>query len=358
MATEGLTYDRQTVLSHQLRGKLGLKRLTRKELFSRLQLIRTVEPITQQAYVKVEDEMWRGNEGNSPHGNPWHVSFHASQFPGSDMSCPRAGLYGMMDFPDSMPTDRRLRVLAAAGKGIEEELVRTWHRAGILISASPDEPVQTGFEHPDVWLTGSVDAIIKPEGWNKPLPVEIKSKYQRVIDEMRVGKRGPDPGHISQIKVQLSLVRMTQEKIFPELEPVTHGIIYYLSRDKPDETAEFRVDLDDRFFELGIARLKQWKAWFEESYLPSVNPSKKHPMGWRWSYQPCLYCPYKKTCQLDHQEGRTDLMDSIGIDRSQKVRPEYDPVAARQRVLNRWSKRSGDDKITVVSQPATATESN
>jgi hypothetical protein len=97
------------------------------------------------------------------------------------------------------------------------------------------------------------------------------------------------------------------------------------------------VDYDEKFFNVGLERLAEWKNLFEQDILPSENPSKKHPMGWRWSYPPCQYCPFKKTCQLDHKEGTTKLSDSIGIDRARLVRKDYDPDAAVKRVKERWN---------------------
>ena len=322
-----------------------LPNLTRQEFFSRLQLLRTVDPITDQAYKKVEEQRWRDRSGDNPHGNPWHVSFHASQFPGDDpMACPRKALYRMMDLPNAEPFRRRSRAVISAGKAAEIDLVQTWHEAGILISAPPTEEIQTGFEYPEAWLTGSVDSVLQPEGWTRPLPVEVKTKYQRDIDEMKLGKKGPDAAHISQLKVQLALVAHFQEEYWPGLDPVTHGYLYYLSRDNPSITAEFRVDLDKRFFEVGIERLKQWRLMFEEDVLPEISPSKKHPMGWRWSYQPCQWCDFKKTCQLDFKQGTKNLSDSVGINRAKLVDPEYDPESARLRVLARWQDKGNKNK--------------
>jgi CRISPR/Cas system-associated exonuclease Cas4 (RecB family) len=333
-----------------------LRKLTRGEFFSRLQLIRTVDPLTNEAYKESEKRAWENQEGDSPHGNPWHVSFHASQFPGDDpMACPRQALYRMMDFPAAKPFPRRSRAIMSAGKAIEEELVRTYERAGILLSAPVDEEVQTGFEVPDAWLTGSVDSVLLPKGWNKPLPVEIKSKYQEIIDEMKLGKRGPDPGHVFQLKVQLALVKLDAHRLWPHLDPVTHGYIYYVSRNRPDDTAEFRVDLDEKFFRVGVERLKQWKAWFQEDFLPSENPSKRHPMGWRWSYPPCQWCDFKKTCQLDHESKRDSLSESIGVDRARMVRPNYDPESAKLRVLARWQ-RDKSDNIAALGNTESGTE--
>jgi CRISPR/Cas system-associated exonuclease Cas4 (RecB family) len=339
-----MIYDRKAILSLKVRSSVQLRKLSRAELLARLQVTRTIEPVTLRAYKDVEDARWRSNHGNSPHGHPWHVSHHASQFPGDNpMSCARQSLYRMMDLPNAEPFNRHARTVMEAGKAIEVELVRTWHEAGILLSAPPDAPVQTGFELPEAWLTGSVDAVIKPYNWNRPVPVEIKTKYQKDIDEMLLG-RGPDSAHVTQLKVQLALVRRFQGQLWPGLDPVTHGYIYYLSRDRPSSTAEFRVDYDETFFALGVQRLQQWKAYFQEDYLPQVNASKKHPMGWKWSYPPCQWCAFKKTCKEDFQTGVDTLTASSGIGRARLVRPDYDPAAARARVLARWREQGEHDR--------------
>jgi CRISPR/Cas system-associated exonuclease Cas4 (RecB family) len=331
-------YDRSTILSLRLRSSVQLRRLTRKEMLTRLQILRTVEPITQKAYSTA---LWRKHSeqtDEAPHGYPWHVSFHASQFPGDDpMACSRQSLYRMMDFVPDLPPSRLLSVTASAGKAIEVELVKTWEMAGILISAPPDSPTQTNFEIPEARFTGSVDSVILPPGWRKPLPVEVKSKFQREIDKMSVGSRGPDPAHVVQIKAQLGFVRRFQHELWPDLEPVTHGIIFYLSRDNPVYTAEYRVDYDEKFFESGVARLKEWAGLFDEDVLPSPHLGSKHPMGWRWSYPPCQFCPFKKICKLDHEQKIYSLTESVGVDRTQRIRPYYDPKTARERVRARWS---------------------
>jgi hypothetical protein len=66
--------------------------------------------------------------------------------------------------------------------------------------------------------------VLLPEGYTAPLPIEIKSKYQSAIDEMKVGSRKPDQGHIFQTKVQLALIRHEQENggLWSDLDPVTH----------------------------------------------------------------------------------------------------------------------------------------
>lgn len=343
-----MIYNRTNILGLQFRQMTLLRRLTRAELFTRLQITRSIEPITNTAYKEVEEQIWRQNLDDAPHGQSWHLSFHGSQFPGDDpMACPRQSLYRMMNFPSEGPISRKLRMTSSQGKAIESELVATWDAADILISSSdPDQ--QTQFEYPDAWLTSSVDAVLKPDGWNKPLPVEVKNRSAKVIDEMQHG-RGPFPEHISQIKVQIAFIRLYQEMglLWSDLEPVTHGLLYYVSRDMPTDTAEFRVDYDRNFFVEGIERLKRWRAYFEEGLLPELNPGKRssrfgHPNGWKWSYEPCATCAFKKVCQLDFREGRDQLRDSIGVDIAQKIRPDYDAEATILRVRARWQEKDRD----------------
>jgi hypothetical protein len=341
-----MIYNRSTVLSLQFRQMANLRRLSRAEFFTRLQLIRTIEPITDEAYKISEEKIWKHNLDDSPHGQPWHVSFHGSQFPGNDpMACARQSLYRMMNFPDAGPISRKLRQTANQGKAIESDLVRAWNDAGILIS-SPDPDDQTGFQLSEAWLTSSVDAVLDHNG--RPLPVEVKNRSAEVIAQMQTG-RGPFQNHVSQLKVQLGFIHLYQELglLWADMKPVTHGMIYYVSRDMPTNTAEFRVDLDKDFFIQGIERLKRWRVYFEEGLLPELNPGKRdsrfgHPNGWKWSYEPCQWCQFKKTCQLDFREGRDRLADSIGVDIAQRIRPDYDVESTVLRVRARWQQRKDD----------------
>jgi hypothetical protein len=154
-----------------------------------------------------------------------------------------------------------------------------------------------------------VDCVIRR--YDAPLPIEIKTKDRETVEDMRLGKVGPDDSHVKQIKTQLGLIFTAQSlnEQWGDMEPVSHGYIYYVSRgDKKNErevlTAEFRVDLDKRFFDIGLERLSEWREWFENDTLPELNPGKReskfgHPNGWKWSQLPCAWCDFKKTCQED-----------------------------------------------------------
>lgn len=345
-----MIYDKTTVLGLKLRQSMQIQSLTRREMLSRLQLLQKIDPIVDKAYHISGQIMLEQQLDDDPHGHLWHVSYHGSQFPGSEMSCPRQMNYRMMDFPKTEPTSRMLRQTAALGKEFEADLVEAWSMAGMLLS-STDPENQTGFQLPGPWLTSSVDAVILPPGKNMPMVIEIKQRKAEVLQQMRLGKRGPFPEHVNQIKVQIAFVRMYQEIgiWLSEYEPVTHGYIYYGSRADPTITAEFRVDYDPAYFDAGVQRLLDYKRDFIDDVLTELNPGKRstifgHPHGWRWSKEPCQWCQFKKVCQLDFREGRSKLSDSIGVDLSKKVRKDYDPAAAKQRVLTRWENKEEDDE--------------
>lgn len=333
-----------------------LQKLSRNELFTRLQLIRTLDPLTDAVYKRVEEERHRNQSDDEHLAQPWHVSFHASSFPGDDpLACPRKALYTLMDFAReagdrkarTLPFDRSARTIMAAGKAIELELVQTYADAGILLSSKPGEP-QTMFVWPEAWLTGTVDCVIQLATSKLAVPIEIKTKYQAAIDRMKLGARGPDSAHVSQLKAQLGLIyhAMKAGSVWPGLKPPNHGYLYYLSRDKPSDTAEFRIDLDLRFFETGIQRLKEWKEFFLDDVLPESPKGRRsnnfgHPMGaadFKWSQMPCQFCDYKRTCQLDFRQDIHKLSESVGIDRTRVYRDGYDPAETRNRVLATWGK--------------------
>lgn len=355
-----MSYSQADILALKVRSAAYLSKLSRREFFTRVQAVRELDPITDWAYKHVEQIRHEQQLDDNPHGDAWHVSFHASKFPGDDpLACPRASLYSLMDFAReagdrkarTLPFDRASRTIMAAGKAIELELVQTYSDAGILLSAKPDEKIQTGFIEKIAWLTGSVDCVIQWPNTSLVVPIEIKSKYQKAIDEMKTGKRGPDIAHVFQLKTQLAMIYRTMEagEIWEQqdLDLPTHGYIYYLSRDKPSDTAEFRVDLDLKFYDEGIAKLKEWKQLFLDGILPEFPKGKRttnfgHPMGekgFKWSQLPCQWCDYKKTCQLDFRQSITSLEESVGVSRTQAVRKTYDPKVAIAAVKARWSEK-------------------
>lgn len=317
--------------------------LGRFEFFAELGLIKVAEPTTQSAYLKVSEDEWRSQFIESPHGTPWHTSFHASQFPGGDdRACPRKQLYSLMNIPRPKPIDRGGRTVMAAGRGIEYELVKTYQDAGVLLSADPDNPVQTGFVDPEHWLTGNTDAVILPAGWKRGHVVEVKSKDHDVVQAMRSGERGPDPEHVRQVKTYIGMANEASAELWPDLEPVETGSVFYLSRNRPSITAEFFFRIDPEIMEDGRAKLAQWKQWFIEDHLPP------RPIDWMWTEEPCKYCQYKNLkladgsragCKEDALQKIDKLSESTTIKFASELNTEYHYDLARAAVLGRWEKK-------------------
>jgi hypothetical protein len=342
--------------------------LTRRELYERLGLIKLVDPLTNEAYAKDEHKIWIDDSESSPHGQPWHTSFHASSFPGDDpKACSRKAIYGLMNIPDGRPASRWLRQLADAGKDIETQVVARWGKAGILLSAdrSAGEEIQTGF--------GNLDALIIPKGWDRFHMVEIKTKSAKVIEEMQGMTRGADDKHLIQAKTYVGLAYDTIHKRVPEvlicekdwtlldgeecsahgtecvnnieIKPTIDGTIYYISRDTPSDTHEFWVTYDAEFMRQGREKLADAKSYFEHEQLPQVS-SKTHPMGWKWTELPCKYCPYKRdVCKPDFKQGVTDLRQSNAINVAKSIRTDYDYDETRAAVFSRWENTDGKRKL-------------
>lgn len=323
--------------------------VSRFNLFAELGILKVVEPATQAAYTKVAEDEWRSQFVEAPHGQPWHTSFHASQFPGGDdRACPRKALYSLMNIPRPKPIDRGGRTVMAAGRGIEYELVKTLSDSGVLLSADPDEPTQTGFVDRDCWLTGNTDAVILPVGWNKGHVVEVKSKDHEVVMAMRNGERGPDPEHVRQVKTYIGMANQASADLWPDLEPVTTGSVYYLSRNRPNITAEYLFNLDDELFEDGRQKLLQWKSWFESDVLPP------RPDDWMWTEEPCKYCQYKNLklkdgtkagCKQDDLDGVSLLSESTTILFASELNTQYDYDLAKAAVLARWEKKGSKKRV-------------
>lgn len=257
-----------------------------------------LEPMTHRAYVTEEERIWREVD-ESPHGRPWHTSFHASQFPGgeSDKRCARKSLYVLMNTPEVEPFKPMNRAIMDIGQALERQIVYRWGRYGRTIGGSvplsPNGPIyQLGLEDDEHWLTGSSDAVLdlRPH-WDSVLPVDIKGKDQDKIDLMKIGALSYDLNHYLQIQAYMYLCRVNHISMGWDamgLEPARGGVIFYASRQRPRHTAEFYVSYDEKFVEAGLARLREWKQLFLDNSLP------ERPKEWKWTEQPCKWCPFKK----------------------------------------------------------------
>lgn len=353
--------------------------LTRTELFSRLGLIKPVDDITEAAYKLLEQQSWSRDLDNDPHGEPWHVSFHASSFPGpGSKGCGRKSIYSLMNIPTQFRFSRRSRQFMDAGKDMENQIVLRWHRAGFLLTPPPEAPHQYRFEAPEAWLTGSPDGVVLRPRESSGHVVDVKCVMDKTVQAMIDLTRGPTEYHVAQLKVYIAFAHLehpwTKAKrcfnsgrlIFEidghefcpqhgedpqcvreeKLDRPFSGSLYYVSFDDPSKTFEWYYEYDKKFFEEGLEQLKKWRQSFIDGVLPQTNFEKKrwsHPFNWQWSKPeyPCQYCDMKKICQEDHADALAlgqpiKLEESHAIFHGKKVRKDYDYEQARAAVFERW----------------------
>lgn len=293
---------------------------TRSEFYKQFGLTNPIiSPILEAAFAIEEEQIWRENLFNSPHGEKWHTSFHASSFPGDDpKACGRKAMYGLMNIPSDKPVNMAGRLVMEAGKAIEESIVWRFSRAGLLITDSPESKHQKGYVVSEYWLTGSPDAVINLPKKNRPHPIEIKSKDHEVVELMKRGKRSFDEAHRNQLLTYIGIPKYKD------------GTLLYVSRNRPSITHEFKFDYSENFMTQGFAKLGQWKENFLEEKLP------ERPKEWKWTESPCRFCPVKRFCKQDVKEKVETLKESNAITHAKDVYNEYDYDKTRQEVLNRW----------------------
>lgn len=314
--------------------------LTREELFRRLGIAHhgpKIDKLTHKAYVDLEKRIWIGNLENSPHGHPWHTSFHASAF---DNPCGRFAIYTLLDIPPTDYSSPMLRATGEQGKAAEQQIVYRWGRAGLTIGGNvPLEPdgkiYQLGFADEETWLTGSIDSVLGIEDWPNVLPVDIKSKPKEVIDKMNRGILNYFPEHYGQVQAYIYLCF----KFYSEMGWKEMGfglpkgaILYYVSRENPRHTHEFYIEADWPYINTGILKLKSWKRDFINGILP------ERPKEWKWTESPCKWCRFKKfACKPDIKDGVVSIHDTNATNFAGKMRTNYDQLETIRGVLNRWT---------------------
>ena len=315
---------------------------SRSELFARLGILKPlVDPILNAAYKLEEQQIWEKDLFNSPHGEHWHTSFHASSFPGDDeKACGRKAIYTLMNIPDFDPINRDGRAIMDAGKDVEKQIVTRFDRSGVLLSNDAGANYQLGFEDSEHWLTGSPDAVIRLPQFNRPHVVEVKSKDQKAVEEMQMGMRSFSPEHRRQVLTYIGLAHEMPEQINQvggvSIWPVdmdsevNDGTILYVSRDRPGTTHEYRFQYNKDFMDKGREVLASWKRQYLAEHLPD------RPKSWKWTEQPCKWCPVKKICKADYKAEEQRLYKSAGIAHAKEVRGEYDYEDTRGAVLARW----------------------
>lgn len=210
--------------------------LDRFSFYAKNGFVSMMEPDTEEL---MQERAWHeivDDEYDSPHSRAWHVSMHASEFPGDPASaCVRYFTYRMMNVPSVTPMPPWVTACGVVGKAGEIDIADAWYRGGRMLAVpegvtepetlaflkahgkSPDDIKQLGFEDGAVWMTASTDLPILKKGWRKPVIVEVKGKASEVLEEMLTGVRkdgtrapklrGPDPQHVNQLKASLGLAQ-------------------------------------------------------------------------------------------------------------------------------------------------------
>lgn len=241
----------------------------------------------------------------------------------------------MMDIPHTEPFSPDGMAIMNAGKDLEDRITAMLDYAGTLISAPPTAPVQSGFACPETMLTGSIDAVLKLHTENSPHPVEIKSKDDKKIWEMRKGERECEEQHRNQLYAYMYGLKNYPEQIIPnhlDLDPVKGGTVLYVSRDRPMNVHEFYFPYDEEAIELAVSNLKSFGQHWEDGTLPP------RPKEWRWTEDPCKWCELKKLCKADMKAGITKLDESNVLKFAEEHDPSYSLEEKRKKVKERWKK--------------------
>jgi hypothetical protein len=350
----------------------------RMELFARLGRITVAETMIDEAFEHVSDLQWRNRHLDNPHGDSWFTSMHVSSFPGGDpRPCPRKLAYGLMAFATTEKMPQKAIAAGRVGVAAEDWVVDMLDLDGRLLSARSDAEHQIGFEDADHWLTGSPDIVCLPKFWNRPLVVENKSAYADVVEAMRNLQRPCIPAHARQCQAYIDVGHHVSPLLWPrvvlckhswrlaeegsepvidamvcrehgihadsgclieiELQPIKDGVVLYASRDHLETRKSWYFEHDEQRFQRGLEVLRKVQTHYAKDEIPP------HPFGGKqWTAQPCQYCDLKKNvCKPDHQAGVAKLTESHGVEWSRGVYGNYDPIAVRQAVLERWRDRRG-----------------
>lgn len=291
--------------------------------------------LTKEAYESSEHSLHQ-DDLNDAEGRHRTTSFFASSFPMAPRPCGRKAIYSLMDVPQAAPNSIFMRGVVEIGKAVEEQIVDRWIEAGLMLSGKEGNEKQIRFTDNETWLSGAADAVLdlRPS-LNTVVPVDIKSKTTKVLDEMIAGERSYDEKHYAQVQAYIFLCRKYHVEMGWEdlgLKPAESGYIFYASREEPTKTHQFFIEADYELINDGINTLKDWKANFLSGELP------ERPKGWLWTLDPCRWCDFKRDiCKPDHKAGVTHIEDSHAIEYTKKLRKNYSPEETKERVVARWS---------------------
>lgn len=270
-------------------------------------------------------------------------SFWGGSFPVGSGHCGRQAIYRLMNLPDTEPAHPKLAATAGAGKGVEQQITYRWGRAGLTLGGSV--PLEEGGPEEQLrlvdsryWLSTAIDSVLdlRPD-WPAVVPVDIKSKAEKVIEEMRLGATDYDPVHAAQVVCYCYIARLYHEEMgwaAMGLKPAEGGFIYYVSRDNPANAREFWIEYRESDVNDALLMLQEWKDSFLENRLP------ERPKAWRWTEHPCKWCDVKKLCKADVKDDVENIRESGVIDYAKGVDPKYDFEEIRAKVLKRWEEQT------------------
>lgn len=312
--------------------------ISRKHLFGLLGVGQVVIPTIKAAYEDKLKKEWEGGLGDDPHGYKWHTRLHASSCPGSNASCKRKLLYGLLDLPKDEPTSAELNRYAEVGLDAEARLVDIWHQYGILLSAHTNDEYQTNLVDPEVWFSGNMDAAIFREDTKSPHIVEVKSRGIEKVQAMKIGTEPVDHKHENQCRAYISMAH--EQKLFMDNDrvenPCTSGSVLYIARDNPNVYHEFVYEYDEEWWANAKGRLHEVIDTFKDERNDLDIPRNPDGSKVGWSKGECKWCELKPLCKKDFTEEVFDLRDSYLVKKALEVNPNYSYDDARKRVLKEW----------------------
>lgn len=365
-----------------------------------------VQPMLMAAYELELHREWSLG-GRNPHGDPWHTSFHASEFPGQNrVACGRYAVYNLLDPPSEAPIKPFLKAWFELGTNLEHDWVRRFRAYGTLLSKSPaiGDDYQTGFADREHWLTGASDAIVLQVDRGKAHCIEIKTtSHEKVLKMLASNGADVPKQHAKYLRQLGTYIGLAYEAPFmPQVlvcgksglllteedsvhssgrqcparqragdrpHPLLHdgectqvqivvtrpddGTLIYSSREEPLTVASFHVDYDPAFMAAGREKLAEWRQAFIEERIPE-HPHE-HAKA-KWGVEPCRYCPLKAAvCKPDYTNKITSLRESNLIGSSQQTSPAWNYDEVRAAVLARWApieKEGVDSRMsTTTTEP-------
>jgi CRISPR/Cas system-associated exonuclease Cas4 (RecB family) len=166
--------------------------------------------------------------------------------------------------------------------------------------------------------------------------LEIKTKANEVVNEMKRGTKSYDYQHKGQIMAYMYFARIGHKLLgFDKLglEKCIDGTIIYISRDDPSNIAEFIIQYDNAATKEALERL----ASYRQAYLDDKLPTR--PKTFWWTSEPCKWCEFKKGCKIDHTEKITTLSESNLIKNANLQDDTYDLNKIRQSIDAYWASK-------------------